>query len=107
MIDQHPELLADAADAELVRFLIGSHHGYGRAFHPVTDDRGARFDVEIEGKRWGFHGRAPAFEIDSGWPDLFVSLQRRYGAWGLAFLETIVRLADHRRSEAEIEGARE
>ncbi len=104
VVDQHPELLADAADAELVRFLIGSHHGYGRALQPVVDERGTVFDVEIEGKRWSFHGRATAFEIDSGWADLFVALQRRYGAWGLAFLETIVRLADHRRSEAEIEG---
>ncbi len=105
VVDTHPELIAGAADADLVRFLIGSHHGYGHGLQPIVDDRGVEFDVEIEGVRLAFRGRATSFELDSGWPDLFADLQRRYGPWGLAFLEAVLRLADHRRSEAELDGA--
>ena len=43
------------------------------------------------------------YALGSGWANLFVSQNRTYGPWLLAYLEAILRLADHRRSELEIE----
>jgi CRISPR-associated endonuclease/helicase Cas3 len=40
-------------------------------------------------------------ELTARWIELFGRVQARYGPWSLARLEAIVRLADHRQSEAE------
>ena len=40
--------------------------------------------------------------LDAGWAGTFWIVIRHYGWWGTAYLEAILRLADHRRSEAEM-----
>jgi len=88
-------------DHDLLLHLIGSHHGRCRPFAPVVDDEGA-FEVSYQGWRARTdHGLEAA---GSGVSERFWLLVRRYGWYGLAYLETLVRLADHRQSEQEQAG---
>lgn len=107
MLKQHPVLLKSAHDKELVLYLVGAHHGRGRPFMPAIEDNGMRrATFSFSGDSIEFAGQHGLERLGSGWADLFWKLIRRYGCWGLAYLETIVRLADHRRSEREVENER-
>ncbi len=105
----HPELRA-AHDAALVLWLIGTHHGLGRPFFGFVDEN-PRDPLPALGLAKGGTDMAeagpqvPTFDLDGlDWPSLGAVLRRRYGIWRLAFYEALVRLADHRASEAEREG---
>lgn len=81
--------LADHPLRELICHLVASHHGHARPLMPPVPDP-QRFDVTIDGL-----GRFANHEpVDIGHTDVFARLNRQYGRWGLALLETIVRLAD-------------
>ena len=85
-------------DEELLLHLVGSHHGRCRPFAPVVEDL-APVDVWFNGWRANSDHRLET--AGSGICECFWRLTRRYGWYGLAYLETLVRLADHRQSEAE------
>jgi CRISPR-associated endonuclease/helicase Cas3 len=103
LAEAHPRL-SQAHDAELVIWLIGTHHGYGRPFFPPIEwpgqDDGV-FAADLAGISISARASRSLSDLTSVWADLFVRLQERYGPWGLARLEAILRLADHRQSEAE------
>lgn len=97
----------EAKDPELVLWLIGTHHGHGRPFYPhsdAEDERQRKLPSAIglpselppepgpQSLAYDYHG------LD--WPSLFAHLKARYGAWELARMESILRLADHRASES-------
>jgi CRISPR-associated endonuclease/helicase Cas3 len=104
--------VVDGIDPELVHHLIASHHGTARPLFPALVDAdpqaisatarapgdGSDVEIQIPGRRR---------QLDWNHPARFQSLCKRYGWWGLALLEAIVRLADMLASERGVEGAQE
>jgi CRISPR-associated endonuclease/helicase Cas3 len=105
--------LQKAHDPELVLYVLGTHHGRGRPFFaPVSDENPEDVGVTLTDHellpawnqpRAGLVLRAPSQHdlqrLDSGWTDRYWAMVRRYGWWGVALLEAILQLADHRCSE--------
>jgi CRISPR-associated endonuclease/helicase Cas3 len=67
---------------DLALHLIAAHHGRARPHFPA----GEAFDPERKD--------SDAAEIVREVPRRFARLQRRYGRWGLAYIESLVRAAD-------------
>ena len=78
---------------DLILHLIAVHHGYGRPHFP--EDRA--FDPEPP-------KGVNADEIAAEVPLRFARLQRKYGRWGLAYLESLLRAADWARQCEAIGG---
>lgn len=102
MAESNPNILASAHDRDLVLHLIGTHHGYSRPLPPMIED------AESQTLSYTFDGIAietqldlPESSVALDMADRFWRLVERYGYYGLAWLEAILRLADHRQSEEE------
>jgi CRISPR-associated endonuclease/helicase Cas3 len=68
---------------ELALHLIAAHHGRARPHFPSEEV----FDPERE--------QSIAEKVAAAVPSRFARLQRRYGRWGLAYLESLLRAADY------------
>ncbi|MBE6484272.1 MAG: type I-U CRISPR-associated helicase/endonuclease Cas3 [Actinomycetaceae bacterium] len=94
IVTAHLEGLSEPypGDVELLRHLVASHHGRARPFLPPVDDRGDGV----------LRARAGEVRVDVQLPvglhladaDRFARLNDRYGRWGLALLEAVLRCAD-------------
>jgi len=73
---------------DLVYHLVAAHHGRARPLFPAEE----AFDPERPEEA----AVAAAAEV----PRRFIRLQRKYGRWGLAYLESLVRAADALASQA-------
>jgi CRISPR-associated endonuclease/helicase Cas3 len=71
---------------DVVLHLIAVHHGFGRPHFPEEH----AFDPEPKG--------ASIEHIAAEVPRRFGRLQRKYGRWGLAYLESLLRAADYAAS---------
>lgn len=90
---------AQSIDRDLIVHLVASHHGHARPWlPPVIDATPTEVQVVVHA---GHTSAAPIPEmlrsdetVDLTHPARFARLNRRYGRWGLALLETVVRCAD-------------
>lgn len=96
------DLLQAAHDRDLVLHLVASHHGYCRPFAPaIIDSRPRPVRVEVEGETLQARTDHGLERLDAGPPDRFWGLVERYGWFRLAWIEAVLRLADHHRSAEE------
>ncbi len=96
------QILAQAHDPALVLHLVASHHGWCRPFAPPVDDPEDLHVSLVHGaETMAATTRHQLARLDHGVVDRYWDVTRRYGWWGLAWLESILRLADHRASEQE------
>jgi CRISPR-associated endonuclease/helicase Cas3 len=106
-IVEHSSDLREKAKHHLgfILHLIASHHGYARPFAPVVIDKESP-DVSVLNITLTTNQRntCPPYRIDSGISERFWELTRRYGWWGLAYLEAVMRLADQQASADEDAG---
>jgi CRISPR-associated endonuclease/helicase Cas3 len=73
-------------ECELALHLVAAHHGRARPHFPADE----RFDPEARG--------VDVREIGIRVVTRFAALQQRFGRWGLAYLESLVRAADYAAS---------
>ena len=87
----------------LALHLIATHHGYARPFAPlVDDDTPPAVSFALNGKTIALAGaerlKQATYALDSGFAERFWQMHRHYGWWGIALLETVLRLADQSAS---------
>lgn len=93
-ITQQPEFNSLSEDSQdVVLHLVAAHHGRGRPHFPPEES----FDPERDDKS--------SDKIAADCPIRFGRLQRRYGRWQLAWLESLIRAADYLASQSLVENA--
>lgn len=97
---QRDDDVCDSWEVNLLLHLIVTHHGGGRPLTLPVEDRTAGTvsalidDIQVE-------AGADLSIVDWDQPARFGRLNDRFGPWGLALLESILRLADHAVSSGE------
>jgi CRISPR-associated endonuclease/helicase Cas3 len=109
LAEREPDQLPKNRMRELALHLIAAHHGFARPFlKPMESEDEQPDNVDLRSLGLSYSGLATydSSAFSSGVADRFQTLQQQYGWWGLAWLETILRLADWAQSAAEQENRR-
>ena len=102
LVKSNPSVLERAHDRDLVLHLVGTHHGCGRPLPLIkTDDEPQVLEAAHDGLSMTVSSDLVEMSLALEMADRFWRLHERYGHHGVAWLEAILRLADHRRSEEE------
>jgi CRISPR-associated endonuclease/helicase Cas3 len=83
------ESLGGADDRHLVARLVGTSHGRGRSAFPHASE-----ELLLGSAPELLRRRAAHLFDDGGWDTLIEQTQTRYGVWGCAYLEALLRAAD-------------
>ena len=85
---------------DLVLHLVASHHGRCRPFAPIAvDDQAECIHFAGASICKSELTERPPFGLGTGAANRFWKLTRQYGWWGLAYLESMLRLADWNASD--------
>ncbi|WP_420636123.1 type I-G CRISPR-associated helicase/endonuclease Cas3g [Candidatus Palauibacter sp.] len=102
MIQSSGDILASAHDPELVLHLVATHHGWARPLPPILEDPDPQtLTHTVEGHSLEANSDLARSSMAPDMADRFWRLVERYGYHGLAWLETVLRLADQRQSANE------
>ena len=107
LAEKHPAVAQLSQDErDLLLWLVGTHHGWGRPFFPPPTDEAAGTEsrIPLDGMELSAAADEAPLRLDQGWFERAERLRRAYGPWELARLEAILRLADHAASADEQEG---
>ena len=102
LIESNPKVLEEAHDPDLVLHLIATHHGWARPIPIIpeeTDPQNLQYTFERHQMEASSDLAPTTLALEGA--DRFWKLSKKYGHHGLAWLEAIFRLADHRQSEKE------
>ena len=102
MVNSKPAVLSSAHDKDLVLHLIGTHHGRGRPLPPIVKDPEPQtLAYTFDGHDLVANSKLADSTLALDMADRFWRLVAQYGYHGLAWLEAILRLADHQQSAEE------
>ena len=102
LIESNPQVLEEAHDPDLVLHLIATHHGCARPIPIIPEEPDPQnLQYAFEGHQMEASSDLAPTTIALEGADRFWKLSKKYGHHGLAWLEAIFRLADHRQSARE------
>lgn len=95
----------ESADLDTILWLIGTHHGNARILpeppKQIPANAASPVNINMHGSSECVDELDSMLDIGFGWPDYWHSNREKYGVWGLAFMESMLRFADMKTAKKE------